>query len=397
MPSGNGKNVDSPLNQSRPGNESSEPSPQSPSSIAQPSRLRRTLLFAGVFALLAMVFVPTPKHGYRLIFDRSDTSIAFFQLLVNVAFAALVGALVANLPWRKAWFRRGLYVTVACVAIVLGGLAADNNGKYYGSKASLCETWADEAALSVSAKAAADNLREAARDWRCALNFARAARAEERARDIEARASEIDVEIAARKTEQRARQTKQRAYGPWERFQNAAQGNVFDQFDGPKGAVSNPDPASGPFDDLIPWDTKSVAVVWSEAHEVFNEKNGEFRIDGFKLDYALQNNTDHDITIPGSATIMQHLTKGGVLVAYSNVAKLRGATFLPARQRAQLSITLQWGCGVWDLKTNKIVQEEQPEACYARCFAGSDGLVLFDHANHLEVSLQKPIFPKPKR
>jgi hypothetical protein len=113
MPSGNGKDVDSPLNQSRPGNESSEPSPQSPSGITQPSRLRRTLLFAGVFALLAMLFVPTPEQhghraGYRWVFDRSDTSIAFFQLLVNVAFAALMGALLANFLGRLVYLFRAL-------------------------------------------------------------------------------------------------------------------------------------------------------------------------------------------------------------------------------------------------------------------------------------------------
>jgi energy-coupling factor transporter transmembrane protein EcfT len=123
MPSGNGKHVDSPPDQSRQGNQSDEPSPQSASSAAQRSRHRRTLLFAGVFALLAMVFVPTPKHGYRLIFDRSDTSIAFFQLLVNVAFAALVGGLVANLPWRRAWFRRGIYLVGACLTIAVGIIA----------------------------------------------------------------------------------------------------------------------------------------------------------------------------------------------------------------------------------------------------------------------------------
>jgi hypothetical protein len=373
MPSGNGKHVDSVPDQSRAENKSEEPSPQSASSIARWSRLRRTLLFAGVFALLAMLYVPMPKHGYRLIFDRSDTSIAFFQLLVNVAFAALVGGLVANLPWRRAWFRRGLYVTVACVAIVLGGLAVDNNGKYYGSKASHCETWANEAAFNLSAKLAADNLREAARNWRCALNFARAARAEERARDIEARASEVDAEIAARKTEQRARETKQGAHGPWERFQNAAQGNVAS------------------------WDTKSVSVVWSEAHDRLTEQNGEFRHAAFSLNYALQNNTDRDITIPESVTIMQRLTKGGVLVPYSNVAKLDASTFLPARQRAKLSVALGWGCGEWDVRMGKIVREEEPEACYARCFADSDGLVLFDHANHLEISLPKPIFSQSKR
>src|SRR5439155_10664856 len=52
-------------------------------------------------ALLAMAYVPTPHQGYRLIFSEKDTSIAFFQLLVNVAFAALLGAIIANLRWRR--------------------------------------------------------------------------------------------------------------------------------------------------------------------------------------------------------------------------------------------------------------------------------------------------------
>jgi hypothetical protein len=58
-----------------------------------------------------MVFVPSPRSGYRLIFDTSDTSIAFFQLLLNVAFAAVAGATVVNLS------KRGLYVLGACIAV----------------------------------------------------------------------------------------------------------------------------------------------------------------------------------------------------------------------------------------------------------------------------------------
>jgi hypothetical protein len=144
------------------------------------------------------------------------------------------------------------------------------------------------------------------------------------------------------------------------------------------------------------WDIKSVSVVSSDVTEALKEENGDLIHSEFVLNYALQNNTDHDVTIPEHVTIMQHLTKGGVLVDYSNVAKLRAATFLPARQRAQLSLALHWGCGEWDFKTNKVVKQEPAEACYARCFAGSDGLVLFDHANHLEISLPKPIYQKPK-
>jgi hypothetical protein len=146
------------------------------------------------------------------------------------------------------------------------------------------------------------------------------------------------------------------------------------------------------------WDTKAVSVVWSEANEHFNEENGEFRHTAFLLNYALQNNTDRDITIADSVTIMQRLMKGGgFLVDFSSVAKLDALIFLPARQRAQLTVALRWGCAEWDSSGKTILKEEAPEACYARCFADSDGLVLFDHGNHLEVSLPKPIFSQPKR
>ena len=76
----------------------------------------------------------------------------------------------------------------------------------------------------------------------------------------------------------------------------------------------------------VAWDTKSVSVVWSGAEEgvipegtvtvadgTSDGAHPGFKHDGFKLHYALQNNTDHDITIPQSVTIMQQLTKGGVL------------------------------------------------------------------------------------
>jgi hypothetical protein len=147
----------------------------------------------------------------------------------------------------------------------------------------------------------------------------------------------------------------------------------------------------------VRWDTNSVSVVWSKANEFMDVKNGELIYAGFTLDYALQNNTGHDITIPENVTIMKRLTNGGVLKAYSDGAKPFAATFLPEHQRGQLSILLKWSCGEWDVKTHKLLHDEDSEVCYARAFAGSHGLVLFDHANHLEITLPKPLFPKPKR
>src|SRR2546430_6800664 len=87
-------------------------------------KLRRTLLTAGVFALLAMVFVRMPtRHGggYRLILDTSDTSIAFLQLLVNVVFAALAGTIVANLSKRALYvIGGGIFAVVSLCVAALG-------------------------------------------------------------------------------------------------------------------------------------------------------------------------------------------------------------------------------------------------------------------------------------
>jgi len=145
------------------------------------------------------------------------------------------------------------------------------------------------------------------------------------------------------------------------------------------------------------WDTSAVSEIWSEAHEHVMPKEDEWRHADFLLDYALQNNTGKDITIPVKVTIMKRLTNGGVLTDYSNVAKPYAATFLPAHQRAQLSVKMEFGCDTVDLKTGKILEKEDPERCLARAFADSNGLVLFDYDNHLEIALSKPVLAKPKQ
>jgi len=94
--------------------------------------LKRTLFTAGVFALLAMIYVPAPAQPhsyssahYRLIFSQHETGIAFFQLLVNVAFAATVGALAANIPKRVfVWFQRCFLSRRAAIVYFIATLIA---------------------------------------------------------------------------------------------------------------------------------------------------------------------------------------------------------------------------------------------------------------------------------
>src|SRR6516165_404774 len=64
------------------------------------THVRRTLLGAGIGALLAMVFVPCIHQGYEPIFNAAEYRINVAQLVLNISFAALVGALAFNLSRR---------------------------------------------------------------------------------------------------------------------------------------------------------------------------------------------------------------------------------------------------------------------------------------------------------
>jgi hypothetical protein len=147
------------------------------------------------------------------------------------------------------------------------------------------------------------------------------------------------------------------------------------------------------------WDTAALTVISGRADTNYGLKDNEFIQEGYSLIFALQNNTNRDITIPASVTMMQHLSDGGVLSDYSENARPYSATFIPAHQRAELSIKLVRGCTEEDAKG--VVHDREPGVCYKEAWSDSDSLVLFDHVNHLQISLPKPLlkeFPpaKPK-
>jgi hypothetical protein len=155
-------------------------------------KMRRTLLTAGVFALLAMIYVPTPRErglhsaGYRFVFSQGDTSIAFFQLLVNVAFAALLGAVLATIVARMS--RRALYVAVGCIAVVALGIGVFAFSEASASRALSDEELAKEQLAEHHSDAAKSNWQNAARNWRLALRFDQATRVEKKLKEWEGRA-----------------------------------------------------------------------------------------------------------------------------------------------------------------------------------------------------------------
>jgi hypothetical protein len=147
--------------------------------------MRRTLLTAGVFALLAMIYVPTPHRGYRLIFSSDDTSLAFFQLLVNVVFAALLGAILATIIPKLPWWAWRWITGIAVIALLcIGGVAWRNFTAAAADRARFDEEFADSQLAYHYPDAAKFTLRSAARNWRLALRFDEATRVENRIKDI---------------------------------------------------------------------------------------------------------------------------------------------------------------------------------------------------------------------
>jgi hypothetical protein len=176
-------------------------------------KLRRTLLTAGVFALLAMIYVPTPRErgvhsaGYRFIFSGEDTSIAFFQLLVNVVFAALLGAILVTILVRIP--KRALYATARCIPIVV--IVAVGVGVFVFTEAARNRAQRDEkngeevlALYPTELQWTLTKFRNAATNWRLALRFDKAAQVENRIKELQrppASASDFNA-VAAKLREQ---------------------------------------------------------------------------------------------------------------------------------------------------------------------------------------------------
>jgi hypothetical protein len=151
----------------------------------------RTLLTAGVFALLAMIYVPTPAKPYhaahyRFVFSQDDTSVAFFQLLVNVVFAALLGAILAAIiPKLPRWAWRWITGIALIAFLIMGALAWRNFTAAASDRARFDEEFADSQLAYHHPDAAKFTLRSAARNWRLALRFDEATRVENRIKGLQ--------------------------------------------------------------------------------------------------------------------------------------------------------------------------------------------------------------------
>jgi hypothetical protein len=165
---------------------------------SNPSRLRRTLWGAAIGALLAMLFVPCIRDGYEPIFNAAKYRINVAQLVLNVSFAALVGALASNFSGR-AW--RALSWIAASVALALTAwIAFSTFQQQMKTKAEREESAAWGAILNGNFDVAKEHLLKASNYWwwRGWWDGARSAR--ERAFDDQGMKRKLDAQIQAEKS-----------------------------------------------------------------------------------------------------------------------------------------------------------------------------------------------------
>jgi hypothetical protein len=140
------------------------------------------------------------------------------------------------------------------------------------------------------------------------------------------------------------------------------------------------------------WDTDAVTVLEGRATEFFTLEGNDFQHAGFSLAFALQNETNRDITIPTGSKIMRRAERG--VLREQSTAKIDQAAFLPARQRAELSLRIQWSCVQFDAEG--VRTERKASECYSDYFSDVDALVVFDETNHLQLVLPKtPLQERP--
>ena len=140
------------------------------------------------------------------------------------------------------------------------------------------------------------------------------------------------------------------------------------------------------------WDRSAVTATALPATQRFtlgNQTPPEFKQAGFVLRYALQNNTNRDITLPTSVAVMQRLSEGSALDALPGAA-IEEAVFIPADEAARLEILVDWSC---DIGVDGTLQARRPGECFDDLVEAMDGMVLFYENDRIQVELPKPQLP----
>ena len=137
-----------------------------------------------------------------------------------------------------------------------------------------------------------------------------------------------------------------------------------------------------------PWDESSITCEGSEANPYDNNlRDVDFHTSGFELKFTLVNNTNADYTFPDDAKFLERRRDTKALEEFNG--KVPQPVLVPAHERAQLTVNLDYSCGV--LKADGTpAQDRADTVCYNDAFGSASGIVLLDSGHKVRLNLAVP-------
>ena len=137
---------------------------------------------------------------------------------------------------------------------------------------------------------------------------------------------------------------------------------------------------------------KAVSASVSQTFNVNDEKK-EITPNGFEMYFVVANTTGHDYTLPDDVKLFKRDAKTGALSELSG--KLDHAFLIPAKDKAEIRISLDYGCADEDMVTGVTTQRDS-QKCYDDAVGSVNGFLALDYNNHMRIELPKPaLAPTP--
>jgi hypothetical protein len=141
------------------------------------------------------------------------------------------------------------------------------------------------------------------------------------------------------------------------------------------------------------WDTKSITCVSSTANQIFSPSGTGDMVPGFHFKFVLANDSDRDYTLPKDMKLFKRSAEGKALGDIGFNTRIAHAVLIPAKERAELDVIVDFGCYIHDAGHETL---DDPEKCFQSFLTDSVGYVALDDVNRIRIDLPKPSWQGPK-
>ena len=122
-------------------------------------------------------------------------------------------------------------------------------------------------------------------------------------------------------------------------------------------------------------------------------KKKEITPNGFEMYFVVANTTGHDYTLPDDVKLFKRDAKTGALSELNG--KLDHAFLIPAKDKAEIRISLDYSCADEDMVTG-VTTKRDSRKCYDDAVGSVNGFLALDYNNHMRIELPKPaLAPTP--